>query len=274
MPVTLQVMLIATILFLLGLCLGSFVNALVWRIHEERNISTERSMCPKCGHQLAAHDLIPVLSWLILKARCRYCAQPISIQYPLVELTMAVVFVASYYFWPGGVIGVGDVILFGSWLLSAVGLMSLAVYDLRWMILPSKILYLTLAIASAGRLAYIVIFSTNFMHDLVAWILSIMTASGLFFLIFMISSGKWIGYGDVRLGLVTGTLLADPQKAFLMIFIASLLGTIYALPTLMMGKNKLASKVPFGPFLICATFIVILFGSSLINWYNHSLLNL
>lgn len=267
-------MLIIIILFVLGLCLGSFINALVWRVHEEKNISTERSMCPKCGHQLAPSDLIPVLSWLMLRARCRYCQQPISKQYPLVELLTALVFVLSYHFWPGGVIGSGEFILFGSWLLSAVGLIALAVYDWRWMILPSRILYPTAGVAVAGRLAYIVSFAPNPRHELLAWLLAVVVAGGLFLLLFIISKGKWIGYGDVRLGLITGTLLASPTKAFLMIFLASLLGTVYSLPMLLMGKQKLAAKVPFGPFLICSSSIVLLFGNSLINWYSHSLVNL
>lgn len=267
-------MLVFLLLFLLGLCLGSFVNALVWRVHEEKNVSTERSMCPKCTHQLAPADLIPVLSWLMLRARCRYCQQPISKQYPLVELLTALVFVLSYHFWPGGVIGSGEYILFGSWLFSSVGLIALAIYDWRWMILPSRILYPTAAIAVAGRLAYIVSFSPNPWHELLDWWLAVVVAAGLFLLLFIISKGKWIGYGDVRLGLITGTLLASPAKAFLMIFVASLLGTIYALPTLLAGKQKLTQKVPFGPFLICSTAIVLLFGASLIGWYSHSLVNL
>lgn len=267
-------MLISIFLFVLGLCLGSFVNALVWRVHEEKNISTDRSICPKCGHQLAPADLIPVLSWLMLRARCRYCQQPISPQYPVVESLTAVIFVLSYHFWPGGVIGSGEFILFGSWLLCVVGLIALAVYDWRWMILPSKILYPTAAIAVAGRLAYIASFSPNTGHDMLSWFLAIAVATGLFLIIFMVSSGKWIGYGDVRLGLVTGSLLASPTKAFLMIFLASLLGSVYALPFLLMGKQKLAAKVPFGPFLILATAIVMLFGTSLLNWYSHSLVNL
>lgn len=267
-------MLIFIILFLLGLCLGSFVNALVWRVHENKNITTERSICPNCGHQLAPKDLAPVLSWLLLRARCRYCQAPISIQYPLVELLMAIIFGLSYKFWPGGVIGIGELILFSSWLFASVGLIALAIYDWRWMLLPSKILYPTLAIAVAGRASYLFVFDTNPWHSASLWLLAVIVAAGLFLLIFIISQGKWIGYGDVRLGLITGTLLATPARAFLMIFLASLLGSVYAVPLLLAGRQKLATKVPFGPFLIAATAITILFGGSLIDWYTHSLVNL
>src|SRR4051794_11351319 len=104
------------ILLFLGLCFGSFINALVWRVHEQekgkktRNLSIlhGRSQCPHCGHELAAKDLIPVISWLLLKGKCRYCGQPISRQYPAVEATTSGWFLLSYYFWPGGVFGVGE----------------------------------------------------------------------------------------------------------------------------------------------------------------------
>jgi len=87
----------------------------------------------------------------------------------------------------------------------------------------------------------------------------------------MASSGKWIGYGDVRLGLITGTVLADPLLSILMIFVASVLGTLIALPALATGRKRLNSKLPFGPFLITATALVLLFGQIPINWYKQLL---
>src|SRR4051812_47403609 len=101
------------IILALGLCAGSFVNALVWRIHEQtkstklkakdkKNLSiiNGRSICPACKHNLAWYDLIPVVSWLVLRGKCRHCAKPISTQYPLVELICGLVFAVSYIFWP------------------------------------------------------------------------------------------------------------------------------------------------------------------------------
>ena len=100
------------ILAWLGLCAGSFVNALVWRLHEQKrskkadkklSILNGRSMCVHCRHELTWYDLIPLFSWLLLRGKCRYCKKPISWQYPIVELATAAVFVLSYIFWPNPV---------------------------------------------------------------------------------------------------------------------------------------------------------------------------
>jgi leader peptidase (prepilin peptidase)/N-methyltransferase len=274
-------LLIAVILFILGLGLGSFANALVWRLHQQQSgkkdkklsILKGRSLCPNCGHQLSALDLIPVISWVLLKGRCRYCSQPISIQYPAVELTTAFIFSLSYIFWPVAPHFNGQWLLLATWLAASVGLMALAVYDIRWMLLPNKILYPTLLVAVAGRAAYIIAYEPRPGHALWLWLLSVAVASGIFYILYMVSQGKWIGFGDVRLGLITGTLLADPYKSFGMIFAASLLGTLAILPYLLANRKSLASKTPYGPFLITATGIFVIFGDSLINWYK-SLFNL
>jgi prepilin signal peptidase PulO-like enzyme (type II secretory pathway) len=275
-------MLVAIIILTwLGLAFGSFVNALVWRVHEQSkksgktnkklSIVNGRSICPHCKHVLAWHDLIPVFSWLGLGGKCRYCKKPISKQYPLVELAQALVFILSYIWWPGGVHGTGTWILFITWLVVSVGLMALLVYDAHWMLLPNRILYPTFYVALAGRIVYIVGFETHKAHALLMLLLSVAVASGIFWVLFIASKGKWIGFGDIRLGFITGTVLANPGKSFLMIMLGSLLGTLFILPALILGKKNLASKLPYGPFLIAGTFICVFFGSSMLDWYSHFL---
>jgi prepilin signal peptidase PulO-like enzyme (type II secretory pathway) len=276
-------LLIAVLLFILGLGFGSFVNALVWRLHMQiagektkgkqktgdLSILKGRSMCPNCRHTLSWHDLIPVLSWISLKGRCRYCRQPISKQYPAVELAMGFIFALSYIFWPSAPHLADQWLLLATWLVCSVGLLALAVYDARWMLLPNKIIYPTLLVAAAGRAAYIGFYEARPLHALAMWALSVAVSSGIFFALFMISKGQWIGYGDVRLGLITGTLLATPAKSFLMIFLASLLGSLAAAPHLFKGQKTLTSRLPYGPFLITATGLMVVFGDNLINWYKN-----
>ena len=273
-------MLVIIALIVLGLCFGSFINALVWRLQsqeqgakksKELSILKGRSMCPNCRHQLRGKDLVPVLSWLSLGGHCRYCQKPISIQYPLVELISALIFALSYQFWPGGHSAHGNELLLITWLICSVGLLALAVYDWRYLILPSRIIYPTLIVAIAGRLGYILFYATNRPHSLESWALGLLVASGIFWVIFNVSRGKWIGYGDVRLGLITGTLLASPAKAFLMIFLASLAGSLYASPAYIKNPKMTNTKLPYGPFLIGATFVATLWGNSFIDSYKNLL---
>jgi prepilin signal peptidase PulO-like enzyme (type II secretory pathway) len=271
---------VVIVLIILGLCFGSFINALVWRVHEqsrrqspkaknELSVLRGRSMCPHCRHELAAKDLVPVFSWLALRGRCRYCHKPISRQYPLVEASTAAVFAASYLLWPAQMHGAGRWLLFTTWLAVSLGLIALLIYDLKWLILPNRILYPTFFVALAGKLAYIGFFSHHKLHSLGLLALSVIIASGIFWLLFNLSNGRWIGYGDVRLGLVTGTVLASPSLSLLMIFLASILGTLASLPGLLTGRRSFTSKIPFGPFLIAATGLSLLFGPSIINWYKN-----
>lgn len=273
---------IIAILVVVGLCFGSFVNALVWRVHEQDaakkgkkgsgglSIAKGRSMCPDCKHPLAAMDLIPVLSWLALKGKCRYCGKPISIQYPLVELLTAVLFVALYVWWPVPLTDIQKVI-FVLWLALATGFMALIVSDFRWMLLPDRILYPSSALAAliavitavAADKPAIAILNT---------VLAVAVGGGIFYVLFQLSKGKWIGGGDVKLGWMLGLVAATPARSMLMIFGAAFLGTLASLPLLFTKRMKRTSLIPFGPFLIIAAIFVQLFGHTVLAWYQRTFL--
>jgi leader peptidase (prepilin peptidase)/N-methyltransferase len=265
---------IIVVLGVLGLCVGSFVNALVWRLHEQAegkgspaykaklSITTGRSMCPHCHHELAPRDLIPVFSWLMLRGRCRYCHEKIE-DSPLVELLAVVAFLASYVWWPYVLHGVGlyDFIF---WLIFLIGFLALAVYDLRWQILPNKLVFPLIGLAVARLIGLLIFFGGGWQAAAgAAW--GVLIASGIFYVIFQLSQGEWIGGGDVKLGLVIGLLLGGPAMSLLMLFFASCIGSLIGLPSLLAGKRQM--RLPFGPFLILATLIVTLVGASLISWY-------
>ncbi|OGL34569.1 hypothetical protein A3F65_02925 [Candidatus Saccharibacteria bacterium RIFCSPHIGHO2_12_FULL_47_16b] len=183
---------------------------------------------------------------------------------------MAAVFVSSYILWPQDFSGAGQWLLFSTWLATSVGLLALAVYDWRWLLLPNKVVYPTFLVAAAGRAIYIVGYAPDKLSALLNWAGAIAVTSGLFYLIYNLSD-KYIGGGDITLGLVTGTILATPFKAVLMIFFASILGTLFALPGLISKSRGFQSKIPYGPFLIAATFIVLLFGPAITDWYEQLL---
>jgi prepilin signal peptidase PulO-like enzyme (type II secretory pathway) len=273
-------------LILFGLVFGSFVNALVWRVHEQEHeshkkkpnkayltklsVSKGRSMCPDCKHELAAKDLIPVASWLSRGGKCRYCRKPISKQYPMVELATAAVFVISYVWWP---VDFDDAqkAIFVVWLMVLTGLMALLVYDARWKLLPNRIMYPLGWIA--GILAMLTIASADRpLRAFVDVVLAVVVGGGIFYVLFQVSNGKWIGGGDVKLGWLLGLVVGTPGKALLFIFAASLLGTVYSLPLIASNKLKRDSTIPFGPFLIAGAFLVALFGQDFLNWYNDTFL--
>lgn len=267
-------------LVLLGLLYGSFISALVWRIYqlEQKDLGdinkaalspvSGRSMCPKCHHQLGPADLIPLFSWLIQRGKCRYCHASISWQYPLIELSTVLAFVGSYIWWPNEIIGF-EIVNFGFWLVFIVGLLALAVYDLRWMILPNVIIYPLIALAML-QVVLMTIFDQG-VDAVKEATLGLVVLGGLFYGLFEISKGRWIGGGDVKLGFFMGILLG-PALSLLALFIASLSGTLLAVAGLITKKSSLKQAIAFGPHLILGTILVGLFGQRILDWYNDNLL--
>ena len=276
-------------LFLFGLVFGSFVNALVWRLRKQDELSNRekakksvskktqrglseysilkgRSMCTDCGHVLASKDLIPVFSWLSLKGECRYCHKHISWQYPLVEILTALLFVVSYIFWPYALNGVWW-LAFAAWLGIVVVFVALTVYDMRWQELPDKLVGVAISLS-------IVLSAIIFIHGIVGWngllqvLLSVCIIFGLFWVLFQISDGAWIGGGDVKLAIALGLIVSLPIRAMLVIFISSFVGTLFALPRIVRDRKNLKTVIPYGPLLILATIIVFLFGNDITTWYE------
>lgn len=257
---------IFVLLTISGIILGSFINALVWRIREKRDFVRERSECVHCHHQLAWADLIPVVSWVALKGKCRYCNMRISRQYPLIELLTAGLFVVSYIFWPLGFDTIG-ILLFGLWLIATVLLVSLAVYDAKWMILPDKLVFPLIYIGLLfAVLRIMIIDDLNLFQTLVDIVLGIVSVGGLYFLLYVISKHQWVGFGDVKLGVFIGSILGW-KAGLLSVGIANFVGLLIIAPGLLTGKLARTSKVPFGPFLIIGCYVAFLFGIQLINWY-------
>lgn len=248
----------------LGLIFGSFVNALVWRLKKRRNWLSERSECPHCHHVLAPKDLVPVLSWLMLRGKCRYCKHPIE-DSPLTELALPALFLLSYYAWPTELVGAG-LFSFICWLVFLIAFLALTIYDLRWYLLPDKIVYPLNAAAFAQQFIVAVAYGGGWAH-LVQALGGALVVSGLFYVLFQVSNGSWIGGGDVKLGIALGLLAGDPMRAVLLLFIASVGGMLASLPLVFNGKAKRKTQIPFGPFLILGLIITRLFGAQLINWY-------
>lgn len=255
---------ITLLLIGLGLILGSFVNALVWRLHEGKDWVNDRSECPHCQHKLGPLDLIPVVSWVMLRGKCRYCGKKIE-DSPLVELALPALFVASYHFWPLELSG-SSLVAFVFWLGFLVGFTVLAAYDLRWYLLPNKMVFPLIALAVL-QVATVAIIDVNW-RILLGAAGGALVISGIFYLIFQISDGKWIGGGDVKLGIVLGLLAGGVIEGFLLLFIASVLGMLVSVPLMLQGKANRKTQLPFGPLLIAGLIVVKLFGAAIIGWYT------
>ena len=251
--------------FVIGLCFGSFALATAWRIKKKRSFTRERSECEHCRHLLAAKDLVPLFSWLSQHGKCRYCHKKLSKLLPLSELTGGLVFAALYLAWPEALGGVLNAARFVLWGIALVLLLILFFYDLQWYILPNKVIYPLWAVSAID-------FALRFMQTptlktVVMGCAAVAVGAGLFWLFYIVSKGAWIGFGDVRLGIAIGLLLGKPELAAVSLFLASLLGILVALPSLLTKKRNMTSKLPFGPLLIVALIITRLFGAKIIAWY-------
>ena len=249
--------LIYFLIFLFGLVVGSFLNCVIYRLEIGESFLTGRSYCPYCKHTLALEDLIPIFSFLILKGKCRYCKKPISWQYPLVELATGILFVLILnYAFP-------NLLVTGYWLLITLFLIIIFVYDLKYYIIPDKIIYPAVAVTFLYRL---------FAPHQSWWGVGFGILPSVFFLaIIIFSRGKWMGLGDFKLAFFMGLFLGW-SKILVALFFSFLIGAIIGLGLVLSGKKRLQSEVPFGPFLVTGTFISLFWGQNIINWYLNFLI--
>jgi leader peptidase (prepilin peptidase)/N-methyltransferase len=252
---------------LLGVCLGSFANAAIWRLKVKKDIVRDRSECTHCHHKLAANDLIPVVSWLMLRGKCRYCHKKID-DNPLVELMVGVYFVASYLLWPVMLDSNYAVFDFSLWLLYGVGLAILFVYDLRWYLLPDRVVWPLVVLGAIDFIARGVSQHLSLSQFFIEAVLALFVISGLYYALHLVSKGKWVGLGDVKLGIFMGLALGW-QVGAVALFLANLIGCLVIIPGLLTGKLKRDSQVPFGPLLIIGFVIAGLWGQQLLDWYMN-----
>ena len=249
-------MLIVLISALLGLIFGSFINVLVIRLNTGKSVGG-RSFCVACGHKLSVHDLVPLFSYLLLLGRCRYCKCRISLQYPIVEVTTAILFALSawVYILPHldeGYMLVPTIVCLGLIMMLFV---AIGAYDIRHKIIPNVLVYplillsiIWLAITSATPL---VLISADVFFGPIAFI--------VFGALWYLSDGLWMGFGDAKLVLALGFILGF-NAGLSALLIAFWTGAVVGIGMLCISKSAitLKSEIPFAPFLILATIIQML----------------
>ena len=261
------------IVFLLGLVVGSFLNCVIYRLALPRG----RSFCPYCKHPLSWQDLIPVLSFFILRGKCRYCGKKISWQYPLVEIATALLFLLIFnsqltenssllaYRELFSVLSFQDLLTICFLLLISCFLLIIFVYDLRHFVIPDKIIYPAIGIALIYN--FYQLLTTHYPLSTVLNNLYAAFGAAVFFLaIVLVSRGKWMGLGDVKLAFLMGLFLGFPN-ILIALFFAFLIGAIIGVGLILAKRKTLKSEVPFGPFLVTGTFIALFWGERIAQWY-------
>lgn len=276
-----MVIICAIFLFIFGAIFGSFVGAFTWRLHAHKDWVKGRSECEHCHHQLSPLDLIPVISWLSLGGRCRYCRKPIGWTALLLELGLGMAFVLSFYFLPP-VFGITAPMLVQGynlwitaalvvWLAMLVLMTALLVYDAKWHLLPNKIVYPLIGLSLIYSLIVgFAIEHLSFMDYLGNVLLGLLPITGLYGILWLFSRGRWIGLGDVKLGIAIGLCLHWTMGVAVLL-LSNVLATLSVIPALIRHKVTANSQIAFGPFLIIS-FVLINLASPYLSRFINGLL--
>ncbi len=262
-----------TIVFagLLGLVIGSFLNVVVWRLPRGESLSHPGSACPKCGHAIRWFDNIPVVSWLVLRGRCRDCTEPISARYPLVELATGLLF-AGVAWWAltlpelvEGVTVVTILVLIAFLYLAAISI-ALALIDLDTRKLPNKIV-LPAYIVGIVLLGAASILAADYDSLIRAGIG--MAAMYIAYFLMAIAYPGGMGFGDVKLAGVLGLFLAWLGWGELAVgaFAAFVLGGVFSIILLALRRAGRKSGIPFGPWMLAGAWVGIFLGDSIFTGY-------
>lgn len=221
------------------------------------SIVYKRSHCESCKKTLSWYDLIPFLSFIFLKGRCRYCNVSLSLQYPVVELLTGILFIGVIG-WIGEIRGIREIGTLGYYLFMVSSLIAIFFIDLKNGIIPDKILYPAIIFS----VAYLLIIPNSL------FLIHVFSAFGsflFFLLIFLATKGRGMGFGDVKFVFLIGLMLGSPQ-IIIALYIAFLTGAITSLILVLWRKKKFkGGTVPFGPFLVVGTLISLFFGKIILE---------
>ena len=240
-----------------GAVIGSFLNVCIVRLPAEQSVVSPPSRCPKCGRPVGWSDNIPMLSWLLLRGKCRGCREPISILYPLVELAVALLW--AFMAWRYGLsLEALKGALFGTLLIG------IALTDAREYIIPNEFTWGGLALG-------LVLAAAAGLDSMIAAAIGAVVGFGLLWLVGAV--GTWafkeeaMGGGDIKMMAMVGSFIGW-QGVLLTIFLGALAGTLIFLPLTLLGKKRL---VPFGVFLAIGAAVTYVVGPALIAWYQRYL---
>lgn len=252
---------LAAIAGIIGLFIGSFLNVVALRIPKKESFVYPPSHCVHCKHRLGPLDLLPVFSYVWLRGKCRYCRAPISPIYPIGESLNAIAF--AVIAWKLGPVPELLPGLFFAAILTAV-----TMTDLKYMLIPDKIVLFAVIVGLILRL---------FIHPLPIWnhLIGMVVGGGVLYVIALLSllllRKEGMGGGDIKLFTFIGLMLGI-QSTLLTLFVASLLGSIFGISSILLGRMNKDRPIPFGPFICLGALLCYLWGNDLISWYIHLVL--
>lgn len=232
------------------------LNVLIARYDRLDTMVTGRSECPHCKKLLQWYDLIPVLSFIVLAGKCRNCKKKISFQYPVIELLTALLGVQLYSMYGLTFVSVGLFIIFAL-------LLVVAIVDLQHYLIPD--LYMLLAIIVALAITF---FRPGMQDGYIG--AGVIAAGGFLAILVYMSKEKWMGIGDIFFGIVMG-LLGGLTGAVVGLVIAFISGAVIGLLLMAIHRKAIKDMIPFGPFLAISTYVAVLYGEQLTNWYLTSI---
>lgn len=288
---------IAVMLGVLGAMLGSFAGAQVWRLRAQQLVEDkasgekvdnkelkrllpltkttgwrqDRSIDLDTGKPLAWYDLLPVISWLMLRGKSRHSGKFIGYFELVIEMGLAVFFVASFLLWPVPLDSALEISKLVVWLVAGVVLAIQFATDYKWQILWTMLSYALIALGLIFS-ALTVVASSDVAGAIMSAGGAVLVLGGLYFFLWAVSRQRWVGLGDAILGVGLGLLLADWQLALVALFTANLIGSIVVLGGFALKKVTRGQHVPFGPFLILGAVVAQLFGYAIIEWYLSAIL--
>jgi len=241
---------------LIGLVVGSFLNCLIWRLYKDETIGG-RSYCPKCRQQIDWYDNIPVLSFLLLRGKCRHCQKNISWQYPLVEVITALLFLLTFL--ANSQEPQFSLLILRDWLI-VITLVIVFVYDARWQLIPMTLVWPM----------SVIFFVLNILLGF-SWVSLLVSGAiaAIFFLIqYIVTKKKGLGEGDIWLGLMLGLSFPGLGQLLLILVVSYFVGSLVGLALIIFKKQGGKTKIALGPFLAFGAIITLIWGEKIINWYS------
>lgn len=256
------------LVFIFGIVIGSFLNVCIYRIPKGKTVVAGRSFCMSCNKTLSWYDLIPIISFISIGAKCRYCKAKLSLQYPLIEATNGLLYVLVFYIygWQTSMIVLINII----YCLSISLLIVVSLIDHRTFTIPGGLTKTLLVLAMIGLIIrYFGIERTNAL--LLDHVIGLFAVSSFLAIIFYVTGGRGIGGGDVKLMAGAGLLLG-----WKLVILSFILGAIFAsvIHILKMRLMNADRTLAFGPYLSAGIIVSLLFGNSIINWYILYILQL